>query len=54
MKMAKGADLSTLRDDELVSMTRGGDREAYRTLVERYQGRLLAMAIDILQTREVA
>jgi RNA polymerase sigma-70 factor (ECF subfamily) len=54
MKMAKGADLSTLRDDELVNMTRGGDREAYRTLVERYQGRLLAMALDILKTREDA
>ena len=52
--MAKGADLSTLRDDELVNMTRGGDREAYRTLVERYQGRLLAMALDILKTREDA
>ena len=52
--MAKGVDLSTLRDDELVNMTRGGDREAYRTLVERYQGRLLAMALDILKTREDA
>jgi RNA polymerase sigma-70 factor (ECF subfamily) len=54
MKMAKGADLSALRDDELVKMSLGGDREAYRGLVERYQGRLLAMALDILKTREDA
>jgi RNA polymerase sigma-70 factor (ECF subfamily) len=54
MTMTKGADLTALRDDELVKMSLNGDREAYRTLVERYQSRLMAMAVDILKTREDA
>jgi RNA polymerase sigma-70 factor (ECF subfamily) len=54
MNTPKGADLSALTDDELVRSTLGGTREAYRTLVERYQNRLLAMALDILKSREDA
>ena len=41
-------------DQELVKKTLKGDRDAYRTLVERYQSRLLAVSIDILKSREDA
>lgn len=54
MNTPKGADLSALTDDQLVRETLGGTREAYRTLVERYQNRLSAMALDILRSREDA
>jgi RNA polymerase sigma-70 factor (ECF subfamily) len=35
-------------------MTLAGDKEAYRALVERYQGRLFTTALDIVKTREDA
>jgi RNA polymerase sigma-70 factor (ECF subfamily) len=54
MTMTKGVDLTTLRDEELVKRSLEGDREAYRALVERYQSRLMAVAVDILKTREDA
>lgn len=38
-----------LPDAALVSATLGGDKGAYRVLVERYQGRLLRVAYDILK-----
>lgn len=41
-------------DQELVSKTLKGDRDAYRALVERYQNRLMAVALDILKSREDA
>ena len=41
-------------DQELVKLTLKGDRDAYRSLVERYQSKLLGMAIDILKSREDA
>lgn len=41
-------------DDELVELTRKGDREAYRQLVERHQGRLLRVALDVVKSREDA
>ena len=41
-------------DQELVRDTQKGDREAYRILVERYQGRLLTLAADILKNRTEA
>lgn len=41
-------------DNELVRMTLSGDKEAYRALVERYQGRLFTTALDIVKTREDA
>lgn len=45
----------TARDDnDLVRTTLAGDKEAYRALVERYQGRLLSTALDIVKTREDA
>jgi RNA polymerase sigma-70 factor (ECF subfamily) len=43
-----------LADDELVTATLAGNREAYRTLVERYQPRLLTMVTDVLKSREDA
>jgi len=48
------ADLSARDDNDLVQMTLKGDKEAYRALVERYQGRLFSTALDIVKTREDA
>lgn len=41
-------------DELLVSETLGGNRDAYRALVEKYQGKIQAMAFDILKNREDA
>ena len=41
-------------DQELIRLTLKGNRDAYRTLVERYQNRLLSVAMDILKTRQDA
>ena len=48
------AELTACDDNELVRMTLAGDKEAYRALVERYQGRLFTTALDIVKTREDA
>ena len=48
------ADLLARDDNELVRMTLKGDKEAYRVLVEKYQGRLFTTALDIVKTREDA
>ena len=48
------AELTACDDNELVRMTVAGDKEAYRALVERYQGRLFTTALDIVKTREDA
>lgn len=48
------ADLAARDDNDLVRMTLSGDKEAYRALVERYQGRLFTTALDIVKTREDA
>jgi RNA polymerase sigma-70 factor, ECF subfamily len=48
------ADLVARDDNDLVRMTLSGDKEAYRALVERYQGRLFTTALDIVKTREDA
>ena len=48
------ADLLARDDNDLVRMTLKGDKEAYRALVERYQGRLFSTALDIVKTREDA
>lgn len=42
------------QDAELVNATLNGDRGAYRTLVERYQARLMRMALDIVKNTEDA
>ena len=54
MNTAKQAAAAAKSDNDLVQLTRSGDREAYRTLVERYQGRLLRVALDIVKSREDA
>lgn len=41
-------------DEALVAATLSGEREAYRTLVERYQGRMMRMALEILKNQEDA
>src|SRR5512147_1439993 len=41
-------------DLELVERVRGGDREAFRELVERYQRKLAALAVGMLRNREDA
>jgi len=48
------ADFSARDDNDLVHLTLKGDKEAYRVLVERYQGRLFSTALDIVKTREDA
>jgi len=45
----EGGTPANLNDEALVSATLRGDRDAYRQLVERYQGRLLRVAFDIVQ-----
>jgi RNA polymerase sigma-70 factor (ECF subfamily) len=51
---ASSGDLQVADDARLVELARAGNRGAFRVLVERYQGRLLAMATDILKSREEA
>ena len=41
-------------DDVLVTRARGGDKEAYRLLVEKYQGRVFAIAFEIVKNRQDA
>jgi RNA polymerase sigma-70 factor, ECF subfamily len=41
-------------DWELVQRTREGDRDAFRTLVERYQGKVATLALGILRSRDDA
>ncbi len=50
----RGQASQTPPDDALVAATRAGDRDAYKTLVERYQSRIFAMALDIVKSREDA
>ncbi len=44
----------TPSDSELVQRTREGDREAFRELVERYQGKVAGLAMGMLRSREDA
>jgi RNA polymerase sigma-70 factor (ECF subfamily) len=41
-------------DSELLARVRGGDRDAYRVLVERYQKRVYNLAYSLLKNREDA
>jgi len=41
-------------DRELVKLSQGGDKEAYRQLVEKYQSRAFSIAYDIVRVREDA
>lgn len=41
----------TMGDHELVSRSRGGDKDAYRVLVERYQQRVFLMIGEIVKNR---
>jgi RNA polymerase sigma-70 factor (ECF subfamily) len=41
-------------DWDLVQQARGGDRDAFRVLVERYQGKVAALAVGMLRSREDA
>jgi RNA polymerase sigma-70 factor (ECF subfamily) len=54
MNTASRAELPACADNELVEFTRSGDRDAYRTLVERHQSRLMRVALDIVKNREDA
>jgi RNA polymerase sigma-70 factor (ECF subfamily) len=45
----EGGSPDNLPDEALVSATLSGDKGAYRVLVERYQERLLRVALDILK-----
>jgi RNA polymerase sigma-70 factor (ECF subfamily) len=54
MNVRLRADFSAHDDNDLVQMTLKGDKEAYRALVERYQGRLFSTALNIVKTREDA
>ena len=46
--------LADLGDEELIELIRGGKREAYRVLVERYQQRVYAIAFEIVKRKEDA
>src|SRR5690606_6842283 len=41
-------------DRDLVKRSQGGDRDAYRQLVEKYQTRAYSIAYEIVRTREDA
>jgi RNA polymerase sigma-70 factor (ECF subfamily) len=43
-----------LSDSELVKQVVGGDRDAYRALFDKYHGRVLSLAFDVLRSREEA
>ncbi len=44
----------SLNDWDLVQQARGGDRAAFRVLVERYQGKIAGLALGILRSRDDA
>jgi len=54
VRSAPGSTTHTPPDDALVAATRKGDRDAYKTLVERYQSRIFSMAFEIVKSREDA
>jgi RNA polymerase sigma-70 factor (ECF subfamily) len=54
VRSAPGSASHNSPDDALVAATRKGDREAYKTLVERYQSRIFSMAFGIVNSREDA
>lgn len=41
----------TMRDEELVEQCRTGDQEAFRMLIDRYEGRAMSLAISWLRNR---
>ena len=51
---AAGAEPSARADAEVVQRARSGDREAFRILVERYQGRAYGLALRVLRDEEQA
>jgi RNA polymerase sigma-70 factor (ECF subfamily) len=46
--------MTTPDDRELVRAASGGDQAAFRTLVERYQGKVYAVALGVLRDRDEA
>ena len=48
------AELMGPPESEIVARARGGDHEAFRTLVERYQGRAYRLALRVLGDEEQA
>jgi RNA polymerase sigma-70 factor (ECF subfamily) len=54
VRSAPGSASQNPSDEALVAATRTGDRDAYKTLVERYQSRIFSMAFDIVKNREDA
>lgn len=44
----------TVEDQELVARCKKGDQQAFRVLVERYQGRIYALALSMLHDRQDA
>ncbi len=48
------ADASGPTDAEIVQKARGGDHEAFRLLVERYQGRAFRLAVRVLRNEDHA
>jgi RNA polymerase sigma-70 factor (ECF subfamily) len=47
-------DEHSVSDEVLVARTAAGDRNSYRNLVEKYQGKLLSLAFEILKSQEDA
>lgn len=46
--------MDKISDVELIKLVQAGDKEAYRSLVERYQERVYGLAFEILKSREDA
>jgi RNA polymerase sigma-70 factor, ECF subfamily len=54
MTKASGPDMTDVSDDALVALAAAGDRSAFTDLVERHQGRLLALMTRTLGARTAA
>ena len=45
---------TSLSDEEAVDRARAGDHDAFRVLVERYQGRAYRLALRVMRSEEAA
>ena len=53
-KEQQGFKVTEQSDSDIIARVLAGDKESYRLLVEKYQGRAFAIAFDILKSREDA
>jgi RNA polymerase sigma-70 factor (ECF subfamily) len=54
VKTAPTTESKEIKESDLVARAAGGDKEAYRALVEKYQSRAFSIAYEIVQSRHDA